>query len=168
MLNVSRSRSIGLYALFVFSVNLSFSQFWEVGGLVGASNYNGDLARKVVLGETNLSIGAYGKYNFTEYFSWKFGLNYAKVSGGDYNFKEYRQRNLSFHSHIVELDNRIEFNFVRFGTGVLAKRASPFFFAGLNAFYFNPKAEYNGTTFELRPLGTEGQTLDGKRKYLPV
>lgn len=168
MLNVLRSRLSGLTVfLFLFHLN-AYSQYWEAGGFVGASNYNGDLARRVVLSETNLSIGILGRYNFTEYWSWKFGVNYAKVSGGDYNFSEYQNRNLSFFSHIWELDNRVEYNFVRFGTGVLAKRSSAFFFAGINMFYFNPKTEYNGTIVQLQPLGTEGQNLDGNKKYKRV
>lgn len=141
------------------------AQYWEAGGFIGGSNYNGELAQRVVLAETNLSIGAFGKYNFTEYVSWRFGVNYAKVSGGDYNFENYQNRNLSFFSHLWELDNRLEFNFVRFGTGVLAKRSSTFLFTGINLFYFNPKARYNGNIVQLHPLGTEGQMLDNKKNY---
>lgn len=131
---------------------------------MGGSNYVGDLSRRLVPGETNFSAGVLGKYNFSEYVAWRFGINYAKVSGGDYNFKEYRNRNLSFFSHLWELDNRVEVNFVRFGTGVLAKRSSSYFFAGLNLFYFNPKTEYSGTIIALQPLGTEGQSLGDKDK----
>lgn len=168
MLNALSSRLSGLILfLFFFQVN-AYSQFWEAGGFIGTSNYTGDLARKIVPSESNFSAGLLGRYNISEYFSWRFGINYAKVSGGDYNFKEYQNRNLSFFSHIWELDNRIEFNFVRFGTGVLAKRHSAFFFAGINAFYFNPKAKYNGSIVQLQPLGTEGQNLPGHKKYSRV
>ena len=168
MLNAINSKLRGLLvSLFLFPLG-SQAQFWEVGGSLGGANYTGDLARKMVLAETNLSAGAFGKYNFNEYFSWKFGLNYGKISGGDYNFKEYSNRNLSFFSHIIELDNRIEFNFIRFGTSSLAKRATPFFFSGLNVFHHDPRTEINGMNIKLRPLGTEGQNLEGNRKYLPV
>lgn len=168
MLNATNFRLNALIVFLFFFKLSAFSQYWEAGGFIGASNYNGDLARRVVLSETNVSAGVLGKYNFSEYFSWKFGINYAKVSGGDYNFKEYRNRNLSFFSHLWELDNRIEFNFIRFGTGVLSKRSTPFFFAGVNAFYFNPKTNYNGTIVQLQPLGTEGQNLEGNKRYKQV
>lgn len=116
-------------------------------------------------GETNLSAGVLGKYNFNTYWSYKFGINYAKISGGDYNFKEYRQRNLDFFSPIWELDNRIEFNYQRFGTGPRDHRSTAFVFTGINLFYFNPKTKFNGTVVALQPLGTEGQTLPGGKKY---
>lgn len=168
MLNATNFRLSGLI-VFLFFCQLSVNaQYWEAGGFIGASNYNGDLSRRMVLSETNFSAGLVGKYNFSEYFSWKFGLNYAKVSGGDYNFKEYQNRNLSFFSHIWELDNRIEFNFIRFGNGVLAKRSTPFFFAGFNVFYFNPKTEFRGAIVTLQPLGTEGQNLEGRKKYKQI
>ena len=146
----------------------SVAQFWEAGGFVGGANYTGDLAGNLVLGETNLSFGALGRYNFNEYYSWRFGINYAKISGGDYNFDAYKYRNLSFFSHLWELDNRIEFNYRRFGTSSLAKKSSGFVFTGLNFFYFNPKTSYNGTVLALQPLGTEGQTLEGGKKYKRV
>lgn len=168
MLNVINFRLKALIVFLIILPSFAKAQYWEAGGFIGGSNYNGDLARTVVLSESNISFGGYGKYNFSEYVSWRFGINYAKVSGGDYNFDEYQNRNLSFFSNIWELDNRLEFNFVRFGTGVLAKRSTSFLFAGVNLFYFNPKAEYNGSIINLHPLGTEGQTLDGKKKYSRV
>lgn len=168
MLNVINFRLKAFLVFLFFLQSSAQAQYWEAGGFIGGSNYNGDLAQRVVLAETNLSIGAFGKYNFTEYVSWRFGVNYAKVSGGDYNFENYQNRNLSFFSHLWELDNRLEFNFVRFGTGVLAKRSSTFLFTGINLFYFNPKARYNGAIVQLHPLGTEGQMLDNKKNYSRV
>ncbi|HCS19783.1 MAG TPA: hypothetical protein DIW47_04325 [Bacteroidetes bacterium] len=168
MLNVINFRLKAFLVFLFFLQSFAQAQYWEAGGFIGGSNYNGDLARHVVLPETNLSFGAFGKYNMSEYVSWRFGVNYAKVSGGDYNFENYQYRNLSFFSHLWELDNRLEFNFVRFGTGVLAKRSSSFLFAGINLFYFNPKAEYNGNIIQLHPLGTEGQMLDNKKNYSRV
>lgn len=171
VLNVSLSNNclkailLGLFTLAFTSVS---AQKWEVGGSIGGANYSGDLARRIVLNETNLQAGILARYNFNEYFSWRPGINYLKVSGGDYNFNETQFRNLSFFSTIWELDNRIEFNFLRFGTSVLAKRMSTYVFLGLNAFYFNPMAIYGGETVELRNLGTEGQTLPGNKRYSNV
>ncbi len=168
MLNATNFRLSALIVFLFFFKLSAFSQYWEAGGFIGASNYSGDLARRVVLSETNISVGALGKYNFSEYWSWKFGINYAKVSGGDYNFKEYQKRNLEFFSHIWEIDNRVEFNFIRFGTGVLSKRSTPFFFAGINMFYFNPKTDFRGSVVRLQPLGTEGQNIEGNKRYKQI
>jgi hypothetical protein len=40
--------------------------------------------------------------------------------------------------------------------------STPFGFTGLNVFYFNPKAQYQGQTYALRQMGTEGQFVTGK------
>ncbi len=34
----------------------------------------------------------------------------------------------------------------------------PSFNAGISGFYFNPQTEYKGVYYNLRPVGTEGQT----------
>ncbi len=143
-------------------------QKWEVGGFAGTTNYTGDLARQIVLSESGVAAGVLGRYNFNGYFSWRPGFNFGRISGGDYNFKEFKTRNLSFFSSIFEFDNRLEFNFQRFGTSTLAKRHTGFVFAGLNVFYFNPKTRFNGEVYTLQPIGTEGQRLEGHRRYYRI
>ena len=39
------------------------------------------------------------------------------------------------------------------------KRWTPYLYAGVAGFYFNPKAQFKGQWVELQPLGTEGQGL---------
>ena len=41
------------------------------------------------------------------------------------------------------------------------KLVSPYVFAGIALFQFNPEANYNSIWTELQPLGTEGQHLEG-------
>ena len=42
---------------------------------------------------------------------------------------------------------------------------TPYLFGGFSVFHFNPKADFGGSNIELQPLGTEGQGIDGKKKY---
>lgn len=166
MLNAIRFRLLGFFCILLFQT--VSAQKWEVGGFVGGSNYAGDLARVIVPSETNFSAGAFGKYNFTSSWSYRFGINYAKISGGDYNFSEYKNRNLDFFSPIWELDNRLEFNYRKFGIRPREHKSTPYVFTGLNVFYFNPKTRYNGTVVNLHRYGTEGQKLEGGKNYLLV
>jgi hypothetical protein len=40
-----------------------------------------------------------------------------------------------------------------------------YLFGGLAGIFFNPQGPYNGAWYNLQPLGTEGQGINGKRKY---
>ena len=78
-------------------------------------------------------------------------------------------RNLHFRSSIYELSGQIEFNFLPYETGNPLYPFTPFIFAGVSLFKFNPKAEAtNGEWVDLQPLGTEGQgttSFQERKKY---
>jgi hypothetical protein len=40
-------------------------------------------------------------------------------------------------------------------------RLNPYIFTGASVFHFNPKAQLDGTWYDLQPLGTEGQFITG-------
>lgn len=129
----------------------------ELGVMLGASNYHGDLAYQIVPEETNPAAGIFARVNITPYWSWRNALMYGKISGSDAHFEEYRLRNLSFQSHIWELSSVMEFNFLPFGTNVLNEDFTSYLFLGIAGFRFNPTTEYKGETYDLRDLRTEGQ-----------
>ena len=66
---------ISLFFTVLITANSVFSQKWELGGMLGASNYNGDLARNLVLIWNNVfSIGKLlfsqkGSVLYIEHFS---------------------------------------------------------------------------------------------------
>jgi len=141
-------------------LNVAFvsAQNWEFGGMIGASNYHGDLAYNIVPGETHPAFGIHMKYNFSPYWSYKPSITHAVISGSDANFAEYQFRNLSFNSEIWEINNSLEFNFVPFGSRILSKNFSSYATLGLAIFRHNPKTVFKGETYALRDLRTEGQT----------
>jgi len=145
-------------SILLFTEFFAVAQKWELGGMLGASNYNGDLARNIVLKETHIAGGVFFRYNLGKYFSLKPALQIGTISGDDKNFKENMSRNLSFKSNITEVSTMIEYNFKPFGARVRTENFTPYFEVGLGAFHFNPKAEYNGDEFELRSLRTEAQS----------
>lgn len=149
---------ITFFLAVLFAANFSFSQKWELGGMLGASNYNGDLAREIVLKESHLAGGAFFRYNLGKYFSIKPSVQVGTISGSDKNFKENKYRNLSFKSNITEVTAMMEYNFKPFGAQVRTESFTPYVEFGVGLFHFNPKAKYNGDWFELRNLHTEGQT----------
>ena len=78
-------------------------------------------------------------------------------------------RNLHFRSPIYELSGQVEFNFLPYETGNSLYPFTPFIFAGISLFKFNPKAEApHGEWVALQPLGTEGQgttSFQDRKKY---
>jgi len=145
-----------------------FAGRMEFGVLVGGSNYHGDLAKEIVLSETHLMLGAYFERNYNEWFSIRYQMSYGKISGTDKNFPIYSNRNLSFFSNIIEGAAIAEFNFLPFGLNPNMSYFSPYVFGGLAVFHFEPKAKFGDEIVSLRKLGTEGQGMDGKKRYSPI
>lgn len=144
------------------------AQKFEIGGMLGASNYNGDLARELVLKESHIAGGVFMRYNFGKYFSVRPAIQLGTISGSDKNFKENKYRNLSFRSNISEISTVMEFNFRPFGATVRTENFSPYVLLGIAAFRFNPKAELNGDKFALRNLRTEGQSSGYKLLQMSI
>lgn len=156
-----------LFILFGFLPMLLSAQYFEAGLFLGGSNYMGDLANNsnsLYIQETNLAGGAFVRYNVNDYVTARFGFNYARLSGDDVNADDLaiNQRNLSFYSNVYEFGLTGEFNILGYQPYNYYRRFSPYLFAGVALFKFNPKTEFQGENVELQPLGTEGQGLDGR------
>lgn len=163
---------------------------YEVCFGLGATNFLGDLGGMDRTGTdyspidlevslTRPAVNMAFRYRLSRRMAIKSGIYYGIVNGDDRLTKElYRNnRNLHFKSNIYEISTQIEFAFVlreQVGHRYKIKNVkgyknidmTVYWFAGAGAFYFNPKAKYEGTWYELQPLGTEGQGLkEGVRKY---
>lgn len=129
----------------------------EIGITLGGSYYLGDLNPSKQFMLTKPAGGLVYRYFFNPRWALKFEGIYGKLEGSDAKSKFNEQRNLSFKSNFTEISSQIELNFLPYVTGDDKEYFTPYIFAGLSVFSFNPKAEYNGTWYELQPLGTEGQ-----------
>jgi hypothetical protein len=131
----------------------------EFGIYLGASNYSGDLEEDIVnVNHTQFGYGGLVRYNFNNYISLKFGLNWGTLEDDDASSSSAwrKKRNLSFRSPIFAGYIAPEFYFAHWRYAD-KKYVSPYIFAGIGAFHFNPQALYKGVWYDLRPLGTEGQ-----------
>jgi hypothetical protein len=154
-----------LFLLLFFVPAISYSQYWEVGLLLGGSNYSGELNDGIInLGETKFATGAIIRYNLNPWLTIKSNIYYGQISGDDKNSKisENKLRNLSFKSNVVDIGLQTELNLTGYKSGHAVYKSSPYIFFGLSVFRFNPQAEYAGTWYALQPLCTEGQ---GTTKY---
>jgi opacity protein-like surface antigen len=146
---------------FLLTTQFSFAQMrgFELGGWGGVSNYFGDLNTNWRVNRVHLSGGVGARYNFNDRLALKLGANYGKISAYDSDSDNAfeQRRNLSFESVVVDGTAQFEFNFMPYVHGHRDYFFSPYLFAGVSMFYFNPRAEYEGEWYNLVEQGTEGQ-----------
>jgi hypothetical protein len=143
----------------IFSVHLNAQRGNEFGGHIGTSIYFGDLNTNYNLSNQGLSFGLLARRNLNERISLAAGLQYGKISATDAKSNNYFQntRNLSFQSHVYDLNFTLEFNFFQYIHGSDDYYYTPYIFGGFSILKFNPQAELDGQTYSLRDFGTEGQ-----------
>jgi hypothetical protein len=162
------------YFIFLCCFICSFkihAQYNEIGFMLGASNYKGELSRHSMNTDfLHPAAGFFYRHNWDRRWSWKIELNYGRISGDDAeaNTPFELDRNLSFYSDILEISPMIEFNFIPFETGRSDYPFTPYLFTGIALFHFNPKAKFQGDVYKLQPLGTEGQGVNGIKPYKRV
>ena len=135
--------------------------------LLGMSSYYGDLCDQIVCFRyrPGLTLGAYWRYNHR--LSIRGDLTYLRLSGTDKNGLN-KSRNLSFRSPAVELAAGVIYDIIPFERNYrIRAQYTPYLFAEIGVFYFNPRAEYNGKWYSLRPLMTEGNKYKSINLSLP-
>lgn len=143
------------------------AQLSEVGVFGGTTLFMGDVGNAIM--PQGYVVGGIYRFQFNEYYSVRFQGMYGKTAGQDAqatsDFKV--NRNQSFESTIIEGAAMIEFNFFEYVTGSKKMSHSPYIFAGVGVFKFNPQGIYNGSYYDLQPLGTEGQgtSLNNDSEY---
>ena len=160
-----RSLLIVLIGLISFGLQ---GQSVELGVNAGVSFYNGDLSPKEYIDYLEMlhpAGGVFLRVNTASSISVRLGANFGTVSGDD-KMSAYPDRQLNFRSRLSELYITGEWNIFEWYPGNGRTGISPYVFAGLNLFYFNPEARTESQWVELQPLGTEGQGLPGyEEKY---
>lgn len=148
---------ISLTAAFFLFIAGTNAQKVEVGVNAGFTNYTGDIAPTLVLKETRVGAGIFARYNFNNTWAFVASANQMRVGGDDANFSFNAPRNISFRTDITEFAGIFEFNYFKYGTGVLDGHFTPYVFFGLGVALFSPKGEYNNKWYNLREYQTEGK-----------
>ncbi|MEO8734430.1 MAG: hypothetical protein ABI373_08870 [Flavobacteriales bacterium] len=164
------------------------SEYWkthrqELTLGMGMTNFLGELGGRNAVGspfvwdlelsQTKPAVSLGYRYYLLQKLSLRVNATYGVLEGNDDLTKEpFRQnRNLSFRSNLYEGQLCLEYFLrqeqpghvydLRGVQGRSSSRLGVYLFAGVGAFHFNPRAQFNGTWVDLRPLGTEGQGLPG-------
>lgn len=154
----------------------------------GISGFLGDLGGQNGVGQpfifdlepmdTRYSVSAGVRYFLREYHAVRGTISYARVRGSDASteYPNRKYRNLNFKSPIIELAGSYEFYILKPKTiHLMGARTSQIFdgnrlsiygSVGAGFFFFNPKAEYGGNWYALKPLNTAGQGFpNGPKNY---
>ena len=152
--------------LLIFSFSAK-AQNIDIGVFGGVSYYIGELNPGTQFLFSKPAFGGISRINFNNRWAVKVNAYFGKLEGDDVVSKTNVNRNLRFQSSITDISVQLEFNFKDYFTGSYKNYFSPFIFVGPGFFLFKPKAEFNGETYSLRDIGTEGQNIDslGKTKY---
>ena len=152
--------------LLLASLALSFSltataQRLNADLYAGIANYNGDLqGKRLSFNNAGPEVGLGLSYNITNKLAVRGAGTYLRISGSDASGSSDKStlntRNLSFKSSVWEAQLALEYTFL----DLEERSISPYVFAGIAAFHFNPYAKDSaGNKVFLRTLGTEGQGL---------
>jgi len=144
----------------------------DFGIAVGASNYLGDIGGKeksrrdfisdIKMAKTRWNAGGFVRVKWKPKISLKLAVDYLRIEGEDKlsTNKSRVARNLSFRNDIIDLGVTGEYFFFEDNDiGNLHFNTTGFrayVFGGVGCLYTNPKALYNGSWVNLRPLKTEG------------
>jgi len=143
-------------------------KYWDAGVLLGSTIYFGDLAFtgiQLYIPNARPNLGLRLGYHVSKRFRVEFAQNNMIISGDDRrstvvgkNRGTNYDRGLSFRTTIIDFAFKTEYQFWEFKT---MKSLVPSVFSGASVFYFKPMGQVGGQYYDLRSIGTEGQTLDG-------
>ena len=139
---MNMKKTLNLLILFIFPIILS-AQTFELGGSVGLSNYQGDVASSKIWTPQELNLGAsiFARYNF---FNTKWSLRtdvlVTNLSGNDHNFSKEEpwrtERGLIFNTSLQEVTLNLEWKFRN--KFIPQKGFHPYLVAGLGIVFTNP------------------------------
>jgi opacity protein-like surface antigen len=163
LLRLFNTISFALAGLLCLLTGTLSAQQHEIGAWGGMGHSFGDINNsRESLQFAEPAFGFFYRHNFNTRASWYLGAAFGSTYGEDAISDDiYQQtRNLSFRSDLWEVATRFELNFFPLSRTKDDEWFTPFVFAGLSLYHFNPQALYDGNWVDLQPLGTEGQNVE--------
>lgn len=155
-------KKILLPVLLILCASGANAQAMNFNVFAGFSNYQGELQEKqFTINQSHAAFGVGLDYELTDKLHVRLTGTFGKISGDDKKSKKNQTRNLNFTSPLTEISLGLEYQLLNLYT----KRFTPYIFAGISRFSFNPMAiDTAGRKIKLQPLSTEGQGFYGDRK----
>lgn len=165
---------LNVIAALVFSIGanaqeMGYTQQGEFGITAGGAHYFGDLNNRASFSRPKPAVGIFFRKQFGNYISARLSGHFAQLGYSDVHSKNefQRLRNLSFNTNVYEVALQGDFNFFKFIPADPSYAFTPYVTLGIGVFSYDPYAYLDGNKQFLRPLGTEGQTIDykGRKPY---
>lgn len=121
------------------TVFLSHSQTYEIGGMIGGTNYIGDVGRTNYINPNSFAVGGIFKWNRSERHAFRGSVLIAKIKGDDAKSSNSRrkQRGYSFENTIKEISIGIEYTFWDFNVHSQKPISTPYLYTGLTYFWYD-------------------------------
>ncbi len=149
-------------------IETPFKSRLEAGILTGGSIFLGTISKKGSLSgnDKNMLLGVHVNYILYSNISVGLSIESFKLSNADTksNNNEQLARGMSFSTSMLSISPSINYDFVDNRLYSKAKKIKPSIGLGLDIVSFNPTGIYNGTKYNLQPLGTGGQYSDSTKK----
>ena len=115
------------------------AQTYEIGGMLGGTNYIGDIGRTNYVYPNSFAFGGIFKWNRSARHSFRGSILVADIRGDDADASDPRrtQRGYSFKNTITELSVGIEYTFWEFNMHKGEPQSAPYLYTGLTYFGYN-------------------------------
>jgi hypothetical protein len=155
------------------SIQLGMGSTILLGDLGGSKNQGTHFIKDIDFQSSKFCISASADRPLSNHFEYRLGLKYLHLSASDKFSEELsrKSRNLSVKTNVIEVIPTLKFNLFGVSRQTQSNRLKNKFThiymtLGTGFIYFNPKAEFEGKTYPLKKLNTEGQGLPGgPKKY---
>ncbi|MDZ4845369.1 MAG: DUF6089 family protein [Chitinophagales bacterium] len=118
----------------------SLTKTWEVGVILGVSNYMGTLTYKLVdKNDFHFAAGLFGQYNVNKWISLRAMLWYGRISGSDSDDPDpdRHMRHFNFRNDLVEGSLTFHWHLLKYGVS-RGEKFTPTIFAGVSIFRNKP------------------------------
>lgn len=151
-----KNTTLIIFALIITASLHAQRLFFNVAG--GMINYGGDLQNtSFTFNQSNSALSAGVAYKLMNNLFISAAITGGKLAASDAKTNQERyKRNLSFYSNLTEGSLRLEGQ-LKDVPGTF--KFTPYAFAGVAVFHFNPYTYYAGEKIYLKPLRTEGEGL---------
>lgn len=132
-------RALLLLVVLIFGSLTAQGQTYEIGAVLGGSNYIGDVGKTNYINPNNVMFGGILKWNRSARHSFRFTLIHSQISADDADSKENRraQRGYSFKNSITEASLGLEYTFWDFSMYSGKPASAPYLYTGLTYFKYN-------------------------------
>lgn len=139
--------------LSLFTSQDAKSQIVEIGATAGASYYIGDINPGLHFAQSEFGWGASIRYYQSPRWAFRFQYSNLNLSASDAKSSFRPERGLAFTDKVNDFSIMAEFNFFDYWTGSKRNFITPYIFAGVSVFTFDPMTP-DGKP--LQPIQTEG------------